>query len=88
MRVKQDAIPGMEVPVHFKPVKLNTYQWEIACAQLCGLGHYRMRGMLTVHNHADFQAWLKSQAPEDTAAPEPNPVPAATPAEPTTTAHT
>lgn len=87
MRVKQDAIPGMEVPVHFQPKMVNTEQWEIACAQLCGLGHYRMRGMLTVHNHADFQAWLKSQAPENPATPEPNAVPAATPAEPTTTAH-
>jgi cytochrome c oxidase subunit 2 len=87
MRVKQDAIPGMEVPVHFKAKMTNTETWEIACAQLCGLGHYRMRGMLTVHDHAGFVAWLKSQAPENPATPEPNPVPAATPAQPTTTAH-
>ena len=43
MRVKQDAIPGMQVPVHFTPVKASGAEtWEIACAQLCGLGHYRM----------------------------------------------
>src|SRR6476469_7285379 len=53
MRVKQDAIPGMEVPIHFTPVKANaTGEWEIACAQLCGLGHYRMRGQLFVHTTA------------------------------------
>lgn len=61
MRVKQDAIPGMEVPIHFTPVKTNHgMQWEIACAQLCGLGHYRMRGMLFVHTKEEFQKWLAS----------------------------
>jgi cytochrome c oxidase subunit 2 len=62
MRVKQDATPGMEVPVHFTPVKTSgTETWEIACAQLCGLGHYRMRGQLQVHTKADFGTWLASQ---------------------------
>ena len=86
MRVKQDAIPGMEVPIHFTPVLTNNGQeWEIACAQLCGLGHYRMRGQLFVHNKADFEAWLKSVAPENPATAASNPVPEATPAQPTTT---
>lgn len=57
MRVKQDAIPGMEVPVYFTPVK--TGDWEIACAQLCGLGHYRMKGFLHVQSEADFATWLE-----------------------------
>ena len=35
--------------------------WEIACAQLCGLGHYRMRGFYTVHEQADFDAWMAEQ---------------------------
>ena len=84
MRVKQDAIPGMEVPIHFTPVQADTTgNWEIACAQLCGLGHYRMRGQLFVHNKADFAAWMKSNAPENPATPAPNPVPEATPAQPT-----
>lgn len=62
MRVKQDATPGMEVPVHFTPVKTSgTETWEIACAQLCGLGHYRMRGQLQVHTKVDFGTWLASQ---------------------------
>lgn len=84
MRVKQDAIPGMEVPIHFTPVRAAVNeQWEIACAQLCGLGHYRMRGMLTVHNAQDFAVWMKSNAPENPATAVPNPVPEATPAQPT-----
>ncbi len=64
MRVKQDAIPGMEIPIHFTPVLANDGQrWEVACAQLCGLGHYRMRGFLTVHPPGGFEAWLAEQAP-------------------------
>ena len=35
---------------------------EIACAQLCGLGHYRMKGYLTIHEEDDYQAWLDEQA--------------------------
>jgi cytochrome c oxidase subunit II len=86
MRVKQDAIPGMEVPIHFTPVLANNgAEWEIACAQLCGLGHYRMRGQLFVHNKADFESWMKSSAPANPATPPANPVPEATPAQPTTT---
>ncbi len=64
MRVKQDAIPGMEVPIHFTPVMANNgEEWDIACAQLCGLGHYRMRGYLHVDTKAEFDAWMKSQTP-------------------------
>jgi cytochrome c oxidase subunit 2 len=49
MRVKQDAIPGMVVPVHFTATRTSGEEtWEIACAQLCGLGHYRMRGQYHV----------------------------------------
>ncbi len=59
MRVKQDVIPGMEVPVWFEATK--TGQFEIACAQLCGLGHYRMRGVFMIHTPEDFQAWLAQQ---------------------------
>ena len=59
MRVKQDAIPGLTIPVWFIPTK--TGDWEIACAQLCGVGHYRMRGYLTVQSQEDFDAWLAEQ---------------------------
>ena len=60
MRVKQDAIPGIAQPVWFTPIK--TGQWEIPCSQLCGLGHYRMRGFYTIQSQADYEAWLASQA--------------------------
>lgn len=63
MRVKQDAIPGIKIPIWFKPVK--TGEFEIACAQLCGLGHYRMRGYLTIESPEEFQEWLKSIAEEN-----------------------
>ena len=89
MRVKQDAIPGMEIPVHFKPVMTTPEEavfpacaagkscWEIACAQLCGLGHYRMRGYFMVHEQGDFDAWMEEQVAEVLAAA---PAPAAEPA--------
>jgi cytochrome c oxidase subunit II len=64
MRVKQDAIPGMQIPVHFVPVKTSGPEtWEIACAQLCGLGHYRMKGQYQVHSKAEFDKWMKEEVP-------------------------
>jgi cytochrome c oxidase subunit 2 len=59
MRVKQDAVPGMEIPVWWEPTVTGDY--EINCSQLCGLGHYRMRGFLTVMNQADFQSFLSDE---------------------------
>lgn len=55
MRVKQDAIPGHEVKVGFEAKK--TGKFEIACAQLCGLGHYRMRGFFFIETPEDFAKW-------------------------------
>jgi cytochrome c oxidase subunit 2 len=60
MRVKQDAIPGMEIPVWFIPNRVGNY--EIACSQLCGLGHYRMRGFVSVQTEAEFSSWLAEEA--------------------------
>ncbi|HEY1910152.1 MAG TPA: hypothetical protein VGG73_04480 [Vicinamibacterales bacterium] len=62
MRVKQDAIPGMQIPVWFIPNRVGDY--EIACSQLCGLGHYRMRGFLTIQTAADYQKWFDAQEKE------------------------
>ena len=56
MRVKQDAIPGMEIPVWWEPTVVGAY--EINCSQLCGLGHYRMRGALTIMSQTDYQSFL------------------------------
>jgi cytochrome c oxidase subunit 2 len=60
MRVKQDAIPGMEIPVWFVPNK--TGQYEIACSQLCGIGHFRMRGFVNIQTDADFRNFLAEEA--------------------------
>ena len=56
-------IPGLDVKIHFTPVKANDdgEKWEIACAQLCGLGHYRMRGEIHVHKKGDFEKWLVTE---------------------------
>ncbi len=60
MRVKHDVNPGMVIPVWFTPTK--TGDFEIACAQLCGLGHYRMRGFLKISTQEEFDQWLSEQA--------------------------
>jgi len=66
MRVKQDAIPGMQIPVWFIPNRIGEY--EIACSQLCGLGHFRMRGFITIQSQADYDKWFADQEKELTAA--------------------
>ena len=59
MRVKQDAIPGMEIPVWWEPTVVGAY--EINCSQLCGLGHYRMRGAVTIMTQTDYEAFLAEE---------------------------
>jgi cytochrome c oxidase subunit 2 len=61
-RVKQDAVPGMSTRIWFEATR--TGNWEIACAELCGLGHYRMKGFVTVETPEAFEAWLVQQAAE------------------------
>src|SRR6266571_1355466 len=87
MRIAADAIPGSLIPMWFKPIKTGTY--EVICGQLCGLGHYGMKGTLVVDTPADYEAWLKERAelagtqsaPAPAGAPEnmPAPSPAASP---------
>jgi cytochrome c oxidase subunit 2 len=79
-RVKQDAVPGLTIPIWFVPnvttadMRARTgnaeFQYEIACAQLCGLGHARMRGFVTVLPAEEFQTWLDEQSREQNA-PDP-----------------
>ena len=61
MRVSQDAIPGTSVPIWFTPTRLG--EFEIICAQLCGQGHYSMRGFLIVDKPEDYESWLKEKVP-------------------------
>jgi len=77
-RVKQDAVPGLTIPIWFVPnvttVEMRTrtgnpeFQYEIACAQLCGLGHARMRGFVTVESSEEFQKWLEEAIAEQAGA--------------------
>jgi cytochrome c oxidase subunit 2 len=70
-RVKQDAIPGMFVPVRFMPTMTTAEfrektgdperDFEIACAQLCGINHHTMRGFVTIEPQEDFDAWYAAQ---------------------------
>jgi cytochrome c oxidase subunit 2 len=62
MRFKQDAVPGLAIHMHFTPTEVGDY--EIACAELCGLGHYKMHGMLHVVSQADFDKWLATREAE------------------------
>ena len=78
MRVKQDAIPGLTIPVFFranltsddflekivgtKRDELDQKGYEIACAQLCGNSHYRMKGYMTVETMEEYESWLEEQA--------------------------
>jgi cytochrome c oxidase subunit 2 len=62
LRIKQDAIPGMITAIYFLAERVG--QYNIACAQHCGLGHYRMKGEFVVDAPSDFDAWLKQKAGE------------------------
>lgn len=55
LRVKQDAVPGMTIPVWFEATQ--TGEFQIACAELCGLGHYRMKARVVVHDADSFDRW-------------------------------
>jgi cytochrome c oxidase subunit 2 len=46
LRIKQDTVPGLRIPLRFTVLQEGTY--EVPCAELCGLGHYRMKGTLRV----------------------------------------
>lgn len=60
LRIHQDMLPGMEIPIHFTATQTGRY--EIVCTQLCGLGHYKMRAFLQVMPEPDYEKWLQEQA--------------------------
>jgi len=60
-RVKQDLISGFPTRIKFTPLKAGEY--ELACAELCGLGHYNMKGKVVVMEPDEFEAWLADQDP-------------------------
>jgi cytochrome c oxidase subunit 2 len=90
LRLKQDALPGKIMPMWFQPIEANvrynprtkvleeigSLPWEIACAELCGGNHYRMRGKLFIHeSKQDYELWfadaLKNQRLHESPRPQP-----------------
>jgi cytochrome c oxidase subunit 2 len=62
LRFKQDAVPGLNIHMHIKPTAIGDY--EIACAELCGMGHYKMHGIVKVVSQEDFDKWLAAREAE------------------------
>lgn len=59
LRLKQDAVPGMAIPAWFEATEPGEY--TVGCAELCGLGHYRMRGTLTVLAQDEWDSWYRQE---------------------------
>lgn len=62
LRLKQDAVPGREIPAWFEATKPGKY--ELPCAELCGFGHSGMNGWLYVHTAQEYEKWVKEHWPE------------------------
>jgi len=62
MRFKQDAVPGLAIHMHFTPTR--TGDFELLCSQLCGLGHYKMHGIVRVVTQEEFDKWLAAREAE------------------------
>ncbi len=62
LRLKQDAVPGMTVPLQFTATVPGEYQ--VVCAELCGMGHHLMNTFLKVLSREDYDAWLKDMTAE------------------------
>lgn len=65
-RIKQDATPGLVIPIWFEPTLEGDY--EVTCAQLCGVGHTIMRADVKVESQEEFDKWLATLAPKKTEA--------------------
>ncbi len=62
LRIKQDTVPGLLIPLRFTAIKTGSF--EIACMELCGLGHHRMRSFIEILTESDYQDWLREMAEE------------------------
>lgn len=67
MRLTQDCIPGMSIPVHFTPTKVGKF--NITCAQLCGNGHASMNAQFTVDTEEEFNKWFAEKTSKAGGAP-------------------
>jgi Heme/copper-type cytochrome/quinol oxidases, subunit 2 len=59
LRVKQDVVPGMQIPLHFQADTIGTY--EVPCSELCGLGHHQMRTTVIVMAATEYERWKRGQ---------------------------
>lgn len=86
-RMKMDAVPGMPTTMWFTPKYTTAYmkekyghdfEYEISCDQMCGKGHFGMRGTIVVETQQEFDKWMSQQKPQYAAAhPAPEAAPAA-----------
>jgi len=61
LRLKQDVVPGREIPAWFEATKPGEY--EMPCAELCGFGHSGMKGWLHVHTPEEYDKWVREKWP-------------------------
>jgi len=71
-RLKQDVVPGMRMRIWFRATEPG--QYELACAELCGLGHYKMRAFVTVHTQEEYDQWLAERAAQAQSEAQPSAV--------------
>lgn len=65
VRIKNDVVPGMKQHVWFTPLEQG--QYDIVCAELCGWGHYKMKGQMTIVSPDKFDQWMVDQKQKETA---------------------
>jgi cytochrome c oxidase subunit 2 len=73
-RLKMDAVPGIPTTMWFTPLYTTkqmkertnnpNFVYEISCDQMCGKGHYSMRGVIVVETEEEYNKWLSEQKPE------------------------
>jgi len=71
-RLKQDVVPGMHMRIWFRATEAG--QYELGCAELCGLGHYRMRAFVFVQTQEDYDKWLAERAAQAQSEAQPSAV--------------
>lgn len=69
MRIQQDAIPGVDIPMWFRPLKV--LETNVVCAQLCGEGHGSMVGLMFVKEQEEYYKWAAEQSSKAKAANSP-----------------
>lgn len=71
LRIKQDAVPGSTIPVWFKATEQG--EFDIVCAELCGWGHYKMKGRIYIETRDEYERWLAELEKKQATRAEPTP---------------